>query len=616
MSSAAEVYRERYARFAGERDAVARRMGHLANVRLLAFLAALGCVVAAVWLRTAWLAAVALVFLVGFVLLVREYNRLGRDRRRADLLREINEEAGDRLRRDWDALPLRHALRADADHPYARDLDVYGRASLLQLVETIGTRMGEETLAHWLSAPAPPEEVLRRQEAVAELAPLIDLRDELTLGGRLLGEPKPDPEPFLAWAEGGRWLERHARLLWLSRLSPAVLWPLLLLDLSGVWDNRLWLIPFFLNLALSSTFGRSAYAILDRVYGREGPFLQYASLLRLLRGASFRAPALRRLQEELGGGSGPADERMRSLHRGTSWIVPPSSVLYVFAQGLAMWDFHVLAALERWQAQSGDRARGWLNALGQAEALAALAVLRHDQPDWAFPALDPAADRLEAKGLGHPLLPGDVRVTNDVEVGPAGSFLLVTGSNMSGKSTLLRAIGTNAVLAGAGGPVCAESMRLPPVRLWTSMRVEDSLERGQSYFFAEILRLKAVVDAARQDSARDGTRLLYLLDEILQGTNTFERQVAARRVIGYLVERGAIGAVSTHDLTLADTPEMRAAARMIHFAETIERGEHGPVMRFDYSARSGIATSSNALRLMEIVGLDVGEGAAGLEGRP
>jgi DNA mismatch repair ATPase MutS len=255
--------------------------------------------------------------------------------------------------------------------------------------------------------------------------------------------------------------------------------------------------------------------------------------------------------------------------------------------------------------RAGRHAREWLEALGEAEALSALAGLLHANPDWALPAIDPSADRVEAKEIGHPLIPGDKRVTNDVEVGPPSTFLLVTGSNMSGKSTLLRSIGVNVVLANAGGPVCAQALTLPPVALWTSMRIEDSLEMGVSYFMAELQRLKAVVEAAHTVRAGGERRLLYLLDEILQGTNTAERQIAARRIILHLVHEGAIGAVSTHDLNLAENPEVAEAARLVHFTETIHRGPEGLEMTFDYKLRPGIATSTNALKLMEIVGLDL-----------
>jgi len=265
----------------------------------------------------------------------------------------------------------------------------------------------------------------------------------------------------------------------------------------------------------------------------------------------------------------------------------------------------VQAALDDWQTHAGDKLRGWLEALGEVEALAALAALAHAHPDWAVPEIDPTATKLEAQQAGHPLLPPGVRIDNDVSLGPVGTFMLVTGSNMAGKSTYLRTIGTNVVLAQAGGPVCARSLRMPPVELCTSMRVVDSLERGVSTFLAEVMRLKQVVDVARH--ASDGERCVcYLLDEILQGTNSAERQIAVRQVIRFLMTRHTIGAVSTHDLALADIPEFGERAQLVHFQETLTQGPHGPVMSFGYSLQPGLATSTNALRLVAMLGLDEG----------
>jgi DNA mismatch repair ATPase MutS len=240
------------------------------------------------------------------------------------------------------------------------------------------------------------------------------------------------------------------------------------------------------------------------------------------------------------------------------------------------------------------------------EALAALATLAHDNPSWPFPTLDDGADRLTATALAHPLLPAATRVGNDVIVGPPGTMLLVTGSNMSGKSTLLRAIGLNAVLAQAGAPVCASRLTMPTVELRTSIRLADSLERGVSLFMAELHRLKEIVDAAR---SRDRARpLLYLLDEILHGTNTAERLIAARAVLEHLVRAGAIGAVTTHDLTLAADGALAGASRPVHFTEQVT-SENGGVagMTFDYRLRPGLATSTNALKLLALVGLGRGE---------
>ena len=223
----------------------------------------------------------------------------------------------------------------------------------------------------------------------------------------------------------------------------------------------------------------------------------------------------------------------------------------------------------------------------------------HDYPGWAVPTFD-EPPLIAARDLAHPLIPDDRRVANDVEVGPPGTLLLVTGSNMSGKSTLLRAIGVNVILANAGCSVCASSMRLPAVDLHTSIRVHDSLEAGLSYFMAALARLKAVVDAAEHE--RPGRVLLYLLDEILQGTNSAERAVAVRAVARHLLDSGAIGAMTTHDLTLTREEPFEPAARFVHFTETVD--EAG-AMSFDYRLRPGVATSRNALRLMKMIGIEL-----------
>jgi hypothetical protein len=601
------VYRERTARFAAERDRYTQQWNRVANIRLLAFLAAVVCLGVAAGQGWPLLAGVGGVLLVAFLGLVQHHRRLGRLRERYAELWRINDEASQRLARAWDALPLRHTERATPGHPYAVDLDLFGRASLFHLLESVSTRMGEATLRDWLVAPAAPETVAARQAAVGELAPLIDLRDELALRGRLMGAERPDPAPFLAWAEAAPWLRARLWLVVGGWASVLALWGLIAAQVVGLVPWPVWLLFVGLNWLHLSTVGLRVARTLNLVDSNAKTFRHYADSLELLAETALRAPRLQELQADLRFGGQPAPAQMRRLARLINWRFPQSSMLYGLAQLFFLWDTHVLAALEGWQAEVGPRARAWLRALGEVEALAALAELAHDNPDWAFPTFDPATPALEARALGHPLLPRAGRVLNDVRVGPPGTFLLVTGSNMSGKSTLLRAIGTNIVLAGAGGPVCAAAFRLPPVELWTSMRITDSLAQGVSYYMAELQRLKVIVDAARRDRGPGAPRLFYLLDEILQGTNTAERQIAARRVIGYLVHCGALGAVSTHDLTLGEHPAMAAAARPVHFTEQFTTGPEGPTMTFDYTLRPGPATSTNALRLMEIVGLHLDE---------
>jgi len=286
------------------------------------------------------------------------------------------------------------------------------------------------------------------------------------------------------------------------------------------------------------------------------------------------------------------------------------SLLYFALQATVVWDFHILLLLERWQKRCARLVRQWFEALAELEALGSLACLAFDNPQWCFPDVDAALPKLlRGTAVGHPLLSDQVRVANDVEVGPVGMVLLVTGSNMSGKSTLLRAIGVNALLAEAGGPVCARSLQLPPLVVTTSMRIQDSLEDGVSFFMAELQRLKLIVDQASSHAQRADRTLLYLLDEILQGTNSVERHLAVARVLSHLVTQGAIGAVSTHDLALVQSPDLVDCCRAVHFRETLHGAGSGRQMTFDYLLRPGVATTTNALKLLEMVGLgDQAEG--------
>ena len=600
-------YESRLAAAKAGYETIDARWNRVANLRLVAFAAAAVAGAWGLWGRAnlGWVLAAAL--LIIFVALAAYHSRLGRERARWATLLAIQEEAIARIDRRWDNLPQRWTPPVPADHPYAGDLDVVGHASLFQLLDTTATRMGRETLAAWLLAPAAPASAGARQGAVAEFATRLDERQELAVRGRVAANDEADPAPFLAWAEGLDSLTDHVWLRWYAWLGPLALLALALASLWGVVAYPLWVIPLLANLTVGSTAARRAYATIAAVATDHRALAAYAGQLQLLVTATFRDPLWCDLQRRLGQGERGAPVMLRRIGRLASMAIPPSSMLYLPLQALALWDVHVLLALERWRRTGGQDASRWLSTLGEAEALAALAGLRFDNPAWAFPAIDVRADAYRAIRLGHPLLRHDVRVANDVTVGPPGTFLLVTGSNMSGKSTVLRAIGVNAVLAQAGGVVCAEALELSAIELWTSVRVQDSLERGVSFFLAELQRLKLIVDAAARAHARGGPPVMYLLDEILQGTNTAERSIAARRIIAYLVDQGAIGAVSTHDLALADDPRLATTAEAVHFTDTVGKGPDAPPMSFDYQLRPGIATTTNALRLMRLIGLDLEE---------
>ncbi|HWV57839.1 MAG TPA: hypothetical protein VNZ57_10335 [Longimicrobiales bacterium] len=599
--------RDRAAKFATRAGQLQRVSSRVSQLRFATFIAA---ILAFLWaeigdsaLADAGVPA-GIVLAAVFSALVIYHRRVKTKARWFDALRRVNLEAVARIHRDWSGIPVRgrHAT-APAEHPYAHDLDIVGHASLFQLLDVTASAPGRATLLEWLLAPAAPAEIPDRQAAVRELALLTDFRDGFSARGLLAREAQsPDVARFLAWAEGEPWLLQRPALLWTTRVLPAATLCLALLAGMGVLAAAWIAVPVIANVIVTAAAGKHAWASFSSA--SRGEILDHdARLFNDIERQSFESPMLGRLQAQLMA-SGAASTQMRRLARRVACAdVRFSAMAHFPLQILLLWDFHVLFAIERWRQMNGRHVRSWLDALGQTDALAALASLAHDHPDWTFP--DVATGEppvLEARNLAHPLLRPSVARGNDVRVGPPGTFLLVTGSNMSGKSTLLRAIGTNLVLAQAGAPVCADAMRLPPLRLHTSMRVQDSLEEGVSFFMAELRRLKTVVDAASAARAA-GTTLLYLLDEILQGTNTAERHLAAQRIILHLLEQGAIGAVTTHDLTLADAKPLAQAADLVHFRETIERIDGEMRMSFDYKLRRGLATSTNALALMEMVGL-------------
>ena len=611
----ASTYRARSLHFARLRDEANQARYRAANASVFLFLGTVLALLIGIF-GTTMLLLVVPVSLVAFLFAFARQGRLDTLYRRYATLWNITEEGLLRLQRDWQALPLRQPPSTTSDSLYAADLDLLGHASLQHLLNSATTPAGQQRLEGWLLRPAAPATVRLRQAGVAELAPLLDFRDELTLFGRLSGMTQPEYAQFLAWAEQGLWLSERPWLLWLSRLLPLLTVAFLIAQFSGVLPYPIWLVFVVANLFMTQYGGKRAESILDQVSERQAVFLPYAEVLRRVAAQPFTAPVLREAQTELAASELEAGEEMRRLGQIMRFADVRLSAISAVLQAVLLWNFHALWLLERWQRRAGGLVRGWLETLSEIEALAALGALSFENPDWCFPEIVdlPAhetpseAPALVARDLGHPLLPPALCVGNDVRVGPPGTFMLVTGSNMSGKSTLLRAVGVNVALAQAGGPVCARELRMPPIALTTSIRVQDSLEYGVSYFMAELRRLKQVIDVTEETQATGQQLPFFLLDEILHGTNTYERQIAARRIIRHLLALGATGIVSTHDLTLADAPEFARTSEQAHFTESFTRGPDGPAMHFDYKLRPGIATSTNALKLMELVGLPLDDG--------
>lgn len=516
-----------------------------------------------------------------------------------------------RLDRRWDRIATIDVPVPESYRSLANDLDLFGPASLFQLICMARTSQGKRMLRDWLLEPAKPEEILLRQKAARRLAANYDLRDELDLRGRMLGASQTGPQAFVEWAEGPAWLSRRPWLTWLSRLLTVSVLGLFVLGLAGLIEPFVLLVSLLcligVNTHVCALYTGTILSIFDNVSSRNNEIRHYWRLFELIAELEDESGFIERMRAGIG--KTPREPLIRlqrlmkimsvaNLRRAGLLGIP-----YIASQLIVLTDFHLLACLETWQRQNGSFVRRWFDAVAQLEALSSLATLAHDHPHWTFPVIGKGEAALQAQAIGHPLLPDDTCVRNDVRIGPRGTFLLVTGSNMSGKSTLLRAVGINVALAQAGGPVCAAELCLPPLQIATSMRVHDSLADGVSFFMAELKRMKQIVDQSRAlTNARERT-LLYLLDEILQGTNSIERQIAVARIIGYLVAQGAIGAVSTHDLELAGVTDLAGACQTVHFRETIDSNNSRQQMTFDYQMRPGLAPTTNALKLLELVGL-------------
>lgn len=483
----------------------------------------------------------------------------------------------------------------DAGHPYATDLDIVGSASLFAHLCVARTGSGQATLARWLGNAASVEDIRRRQRAVAELGTLLPLRMELWLAGGAVGKHVRE-DALEAWLAAPATPVRLG-----ARLATGVFGLAGIGALYAFWDPRFIALAAAIVL-VQRLFAQRYRALTQRVqsnaFERAYELRVLARLAQLLEAQRFADPHLAALVGGISQSGLPASRHIFRLVRRVDWLESRRNQLFGIIAAVLLLPEQLSFAIEAWRARHGAAAMVWLAAIGEMEALASLATFAFEHPDYGFPDLVPpeAQPQLSATALGHPLIPSATRVCNDVALDER-RLLVVTGSNMSGKSTLLRTVGVNVALALAGAPVCATSMRVSILHIGASLRAQDSLDEGVSRFFAEIKRLHAILQMAAQSPP-----VLFLLDEILNGTNSIDRREGAGAVVRRLIERGAIGLVTTHDLALADladAPELHGAN--IHFQDSLE----GDRLVFDYRIRPGVVTRRNALDLMRLVGIDV-----------
>lgn len=587
-------YEKRLAQRQSLRDQCWQRMRTVSFVRLVLAFLFLG----ALWLTFAlhaisgWISLIPAAMFIGFVVY---HERLRRVYERSKRSVAFYERGLDRLANRWQGKGTSGSEYLREGHLYATDLDIFGRASLFELICTAGTRSGEETLARWLCEPASREEILTRQEAVRELRSSIDLREDLALIGRDV-RSNLHPEFMTSWARDAVQLRSTP-----ARVVAVVL--VALIPFAGIYSQ----LPGGSRIPiLSVLIAESCFALFYRSRVRQvlQTIDEPARELRVLGAAlgriekeKYSSERLRALQENLSKGRRRPSQEIASLIRLVDYLNQRRNEFFAVPSFIMLWGTQFAFAIEGWRYRCGPEIESWLRNFGEFEALCALAGYACEHPDDPFPEITTGAGLLEGEELRHPLMEVSACVPNSIRLDSALQLLLVSGSNMSGKSTLLRTVGINVVLAQAGGPVRAKQMRLCVLAIGATLRVQDSLQAGVSRFYAEIQRLHDTMELTE-----GSLPVLFLLDEILHGTNSHDRAIGAEAIVRGLIDRGAIGLVTTHDLALTRFADaLGSRARNVHFEDQLESGR----MTFDYVLHDGVVKKSNALELMRAVGLKV-----------
>jgi hypothetical protein len=588
-----EEYRSRLAQWRVRLETARTRYRQFGNARLatgLAVVAAVGFSIGTPVISPWWIALPVSVFVVLAVLL----HRLDAERGAAERGVAYYERAIGRIEDRWMGTGSLGERFRDSKHVYADDLDLFGRGSAFELLSTARTGAGERVLAEWLLTPGGREEVLARQAAVAELRPRLDLREEIALMGEEI-RAAVDARVLSNWGNAA-----PAPFFKGARMVAPVQVVATFAALGGFLGHRITGLPFLGAILLEMAF---CYAIREGVgWVKEAvtapahELRMLALLLKRLEREQFGSARLVQLVGELAMEGRSVSGRIERLTRLLELLDSTENMFFRPVAAVLLWNQQFAMAVEAWRLANGPRIGAWIAAVAEFEALCSLSAYAYERPDATFPELAAEGPLFEAEALRHPLIPASVAVANDVKLGGTALWI-VSGSNMSGKSTLMRAVGLNAVMAWAGAPVACGRLRISSLRIGASMTTHDSLADNRSRFYAEISRLRDVVEMSH-----GGEPVLFLMDELLSGTNSHDRRIGAEAVVRGLVARGAIGMVTTHDLALAEiagTFDGRAAN--VHFEDHIEGGE----IRFDYRLREGVVTRSNALELMRAVGLDV-----------
>jgi hypothetical protein len=538
-----------------------------------------------------------LVLVAAYAALAVMHERVLRARSRAETAAAFYRRGIARIEDRWAGRGEPGERFRDAKHVYADDLDLFVRGGLFELLSTARLPMGESRLAQWLKQPSPIATVKERHVLLAELREKTTLREDLAVIGEDL-RGRLNPESLIAWAEGGLAPPQH--LLRIVAVLISLCMAAALVNYFRTLNYFPVLVLLLLEKVIYSIFQRRINSGLAKYPANGEGILLFAEILARFETESFVSPRLQEFSAELKQGDVTGSSAIRKLARVVEWIDGRESLLAKILEWLTLYSLQVALAAEAWRRKYGNKMRLWVEITAEMEALLSLAAYSHEHPADSFPEIVETTEPgtiFNGEEIGHPLIPSARCVRNSVRLDGETRVLLISGSNMSGKSTLLRTVGINTVLAFAGAPVRAKSLRITPLSLGTRIRSGDSLQEGLSNFYAEILRIRDVFELTS-----GGKPLLFLFDELLEGTNSSDRRIGAESLVRALLDRHAIGMITTHDLALTEIASRYGTLiRNAHFQDFVENGQ----MRFDYKLHEGVVTKSNAIELMRLIGLKI-----------
>ena len=595
MNDLTKIYTERKEKFAAEAEILRAKYVRFSLLRLLSFVVGISVIIL---LFSSVNVAAGVVGIVVFLLLFSRFISWHlKIKEAADLAENLVKINAAELRCTAQDYSLFGAGKrfVDASHPYTTDLDIFGEHSYFQSINRTASAIGEERLAAYLKTPAELTEITARQEAVRDLSGKLEERQEFQAVGLLTDDDISHVQKLNEWLEEEPYISNNSVYKILIILAPIFTLTGLILWITSIpwYAAILFLLPA--GIVLKQTVERVNITH-QKTNRAESILAGYAAMMRQLESMIFSAPRLQELQKVFLAGKAPASARIEKL----SYIIGQLNLRYnffaIFFNLAALWDLRQVKALEKWRAENKTRLPLWFESLAEFEALNSLATDYFNNPERTFPEINKAAV-VRAKSIGHPLIPTEKRITNDIEIPTRGHLKLITGSNMAGKSTFMRTVGLNIVLAQIGAPVCAEKLSLPPLQVYTSMRTEDALHESTSSFYAELKRLKFIIEAVEK-----GENIFFLLDEILKGTNSVDRHTGSKALIKQLIEAKGSGMIATHDLELGSLEkEYGGAVENLRIEVRIEDGK----LYFDYKVKPGVSESFNATILMREMGIRV-----------